>query len=181
MTQTTNTNGLTNADYRKNSFEPRIAVVQLIFGIIYSFVTGVGIILIFKVLEAGEKPYMQIFFAILFGILALKSFWIFAQTRIAQNTGVHTTAKVENIVPTHGITIVEGMLNMPDGTTLPIESRFAGESVGHELKRFLEDNKTKKLPALLVNKDSKHPRGQFLVKVKLGHLDQSQLNSLKTN
>ena len=74
MTQTTNTNGLTNADYRKNSFEPRIAVVQLVFGIIYSFVTGVGIILIFKVLEAGEKPYMQIFFAILFGILALKSF-----------------------------------------------------------------------------------------------------------
>ena len=181
MTQTTNTNGLTNADYRKNSFEPRIAVVQLVFGIIYSFVTGVGIILIFKVLEAGEKPYMQIFFAILFGILALKSFWIFAQTRIAQNTGVHTTAKVENIVPTHGITIIEGMLNLPDNTTLPIESRFAGEQVAHELKRFLQDNNTKKLPALLVNKDTNRPKGQFLVKTRAGHLDADYLNSLKVN
>ena len=54
---------LTNADYRKNSFEPRIAIVQLIFGIIYAFVTGVGVILAFKVYEAtNEQPYMQYFF-----------------------------------------------------------------------------------------------------------------------
>ena len=84
---------LTNADYRKNSFEPRIAIVQLIFGIIYAFVTGVGVILAFKVYEAtNEQPYMQYFFVVLFGVLACKSFWIFANTRIAQNTGVHTSA-----------------------------------------------------------------------------------------
>ena len=90
-------------------------------------------------------------------------------------------ARVENIVPTHGITIVEGMLVMPDETTLPIESRFAGESVAHELKRFLDENKTKKLPALLVNKDTKHPKGQFLVKTRAGHLDPEYMNSLKTS
>ena len=116
---------LTNADYRKNFFEPRIAIVQLIFGITYAFVTGVGVILAFKVYEAtNDQPYMQYFFVVLFGVLACKSFWIFANTRIAQNTGVHTSATVENIAPTHGITIVEGMLHMPDNTTLPIESRL---------------------------------------------------------
>ena len=173
---------LTNADYRKNSFEPRIAVVQLIFGIIYGFVTGIGIILAFRVLEAtGEQPWLQYFFVVLFGILAGKSFYIYAKTRIAQNTGIQVVAKVDNIVPTHGITIVEGMLMMPDDTTLPIESRFAGENVAHERKRFLDENKTKKLPALLVNKDTKHPKGQFLVKTRAGHLDPEYMNSLKTS
>ncbi len=172
---------LTNADYRRNSFEPRIAIVQLIFGIIYAFVTGVGVILAMRVLEqTHEQPWLQYFFVVLFGVLAGKSFWIFAMTRIAQNTGIQTIARVENIVPTHGITIIEGMLVMPDETTLPIESRFAGESVAHELKRFLDENKTKKLPALLVNKDSKHPRGQFLVRTRAGHLDPDYMNSLKT-
>ena len=57
---------LTNAQYRKNSFEPRIAIVQLIFGIIYSFVTGVGIILAFEVLtKTGQQPYLQYFFVVL--------------------------------------------------------------------------------------------------------------------
>ena len=173
---------LTNADYRKNSFEPRIAMVQLVFGTIYGFVTGIGIILAFRVLEAtGQQPWLQYFFVILFGVLAGKSFLIFARTRVAQNTGVHVKASVDNIVPTHGITIIEGMLHMPDGTTLPIESRFAGENVAHELKRFLEEQHTKKLPALLVNKDTKHPRGQFLVKTKAGHLDPDCINFLKLN
>jgi len=173
---------LTNADYRRNSFEPRIAVVQLIFGIIYAFVTGIGIILAFKVLEAsGQQPWLQYFFVVLFGILAAKSFYIFAKTRIAQNTGINTIAYVDNIVPTHGITIIEGMLQMPDSTTLPIESRFAGETVAHELKRFLDENKTRKLPALLVNSETKHPRGQFLVRTRAGHLDPDYMNSLKTD
>ena len=173
---------LTNADYRKNSFEPRIAIVQLIFGVIYAFVTAIGIYLAVKVYTVtGQQPFIQYFFVLLFAVLAGKSFFIFANTRIAQNTGVHTTATVENIVPTHGITIVEGLLHLEDNTTLPIESRFAGESVAHELKRFLEDNNTKKLPALLVNKDSKHPRGQFLIRTRAGHLDQHYINSLKTS
>ena len=173
---------LTNKDYRKNSFEPRIAIVQLIFGIIYAFVTAIGIYLAFRVYEATQQqPWLQYFFVLLFAVLAGKSFYIYATTRIAQNTGVYVTAKVENIVPTHGITIVEGLLNMPDNTTLPIESRFAGETVAHELKRFLDEHNTKKLPALLVNKDSKHPRGQFLVKTRAGHLDPEYLNSLITD
>lgn len=92
---------------------------------------------------------------------------------------MHTSATVENIVPTHGITIVEGMLHMPDNTTLPIESRFAGETVGHELKRVLEEVKSKKVPALLVNKDTKRPRGQFLIRTKAGHLDENFVNQLK--
>lgn len=172
---------LTNPEYRRNSFEPRIAVVQLIFGVIYAFVTVIGIYLAFKVTQAGGNAILQYFFVLLFAVMAGKSFLIFANTRIAQNTGVYTTATVENIIPTHGITIIEGQLNMPDGTTLPIESRFAGESVAHELKRFLDDNKTKKLPALLVNKDTKRPKGQFLVKTRAGHLNTEYLNSLKTN
>ena len=173
---------LTNAQYRKNSFEPRIAIVQLIFGIIYSFVTGVGIILAFEVLtKTGQQPYLQYFFVVLFAILAGKRFYIYATTKIAHKTGVYTTATVDNIVPTHGITIIEGMLNLPDNTTLPIESRFAGEQVAHELKRFLQDNNTKKLPALLVNKDTNRPKGQFLVKTRAGHLDADYLNSLKVN
>lgn len=172
---------LTNSEYRKNSFEPRIAIVQLVFGVIYAFVTATGIYLAFKVHQmSGQQPYLQYFFVILFGILAAKSFYIYANTRIAQNTGVHTSATVDNIVPTHGITIIEGMLNMPDGTTLPIESRFAGETVAHELKRFMDENRIKKLPALLVNKDTKRPKGQFLVRTKSGHLDQDFIRQLKS-
>ncbi|MGN0903327.1 MAG: hypothetical protein ACI4M9_08570, partial [Succinivibrio sp.] len=162
---------LTNRDYRKNSFEPRIAIVQLVFGIIYAFVTGVGVILAFKVLEAsGQQPWLQYFFVVLFGILAAKSFYIFASTKIAQNTGVYTTATVDKITPTHGITIIEGQMDLKDGTTLPIESRFAGESVGHELQRLMTENKVKALPALLVNQNTRRPKGQFLVKTRAGHL-----------
>lgn len=171
---------LTNAQYRKNSFEPRIAIVQLIFGVIYSFVTVIGVLLAVEVQSKGGNALLQYFFVLLFGFLAGKSFYIYASVRIAKNTGVHTVAIVDNIVATHGITIVEGTLTLPDNTTLPFESRFAGETVAKELKRFLDDNKTKKLPALLVNKDTKRPKGQFLIRTKAGHLDSEYINSLKT-
>ncbi len=128
------------SEYRRNSFEPRLAIVQLVFGIIYGFMSGISIVLLFKILDAGGNGYLQIFFIILFFVLAMKSFWIYARTRISQQTGVYTTAVVENIIPTHGLTIIEGQLKMPDNTTLPIESRFAGESVARELQIFLDEH-----------------------------------------
>ncbi|MBQ4246008.1 MAG: hypothetical protein IJ671_08820 [Succinivibrio sp.] len=166
----------TNKEYRKNSFEPRVGIVQLIFGIIYCFVTMAGIILYFKVIELGDRGYMQLFFVVLFAILAFKSFLIFSRNAISKKNGIKVTATVDNVTPTHGITIVEGQLHMPDGTLLPIESRFAGENFGHELKRYLNENNNKDLPALLVNQNSSHPKGMFLVKSFAGHLVKESTN-----
>ena len=62
---------LTNSEYRRNSFEPRIAVVQLIFGVIYAFVTVIGVYLAFKVTQAGGNAILQYFFVLLFELLQI--------------------------------------------------------------------------------------------------------------
>ena len=36
-----------------------------------------------------------------------------------------------------------------------------------------------KVPALLVNNDTKRPRGQFLIRTKAGHLDENFVNQMK--
>lgn len=169
----------------KNSFEPRIGIVQLVFGIIYAFVTGIAIVLAYYVwdtsVQAGtpQQPWMQYFFIVLFAVMAAKSFFMYARIKILLNNGIHTVGTVDSIEPVRGITIVRGRIDVKDYGEIEIESRYAGESVAHELKHFLEDEHTSKLPALVVQ--GKSPRGMFVIKTYAGHLDQNSLNSLKVN
>ncbi|MDO5351828.1 MAG: hypothetical protein Q4E81_03255 [Succinatimonas sp.] len=165
---------------RAQSFEPRVGVAQLIFGLIYAFITGIAIVLAFKVYEAsgGQQPWLQYFFVILFAIMAVKSFFIYAHTKILYSTGMHTVGVVESIDPNHGITIVRGSIKLDDGRELSIESRFAGESVAHEIRHFLDEQKTKKLPALVVDIKGKRPRGMFVIHTYAGHLDEEYKNQL---
>ncbi len=172
---------------RATSFEPRVGIAQMVFGIIYAFLTGIFCVLAYKVWQAdlergvNEIPALQIVFVALFGFLAAKSFFIYARIRVLYETGEHTVGRVESIVPQRGITIVTGTIDINDRECITVESRFAGEAVAHELQRFLDDHKTKYLPALVVDKKGKHPRGMFVVKTYAGHLDKDCVNQLKTN
>ncbi len=165
---------------RAQSFEPRIGVAQLVFGLIYAFITGIAVVLAFKVYEAsgGQQPWMQYFFILLFAVMAIKSFFIYAHSKILYSTGIHTVATVEDIDPNHGITIIRGAIKLDDGRELSIESRFAGESVAHEIRHFLDEQKTKKLPALVVDSKGKRPRGMFVIHTYAGHLDEEYKNQL---
>ncbi len=164
---------------KATSFEPRVGIAQLVFGLVYAFVTGVAIIIAFRVLEAtGEQPYLQYVFVLLFSCLTIKSFFIYARTKILYNNGVHTVATVESIEAVRGITTVKGFIKLKKGGELLIESRFAGEQVSFELKRFLQEQKTKNLPALVVDENGPHPRGMFVIKTYAGHLDENYKNQL---
>ena len=110
--------------------------------------------------------------------MAVKSFFIYAHTKILYSTGTHTVGVVESIEPSHGITIVKGSIKLDDGRILSIESRFAGESVAHEIRHFLDEQKTKKLPALVVDIKGKRPRGMFVIHTYAGHLDEEYKNQL---
>ena len=165
---------------KAQTFEPRVGIAQLVFGLIYAFITGIAVVLAFKVYEAsgGQQPYLQYLFVVLFAIMAGKSFYIYARTKILYSTGTHTTGTVESIEPSHGITLVKGCIKLKDGRELYIESRYAGESVAHEIRHFLDEQKTKKLPALVVEENGKHPRGMFVIHTYAGHLDNEYKNQL---
>jgi hypothetical protein len=164
---------------RKNSFEPRMGTAQLVFGIIYGFMAGVGIVLaIYTFINSQHRiPWTQVAFCALFLVLAGKSFFLYAQVRILYMNGRHTIAKVESIVPERGITIVSGSVKLKDGSEIQIESRLAGESCASELENFLRDQRTRNLPALVVN-ESKRPRGMFVIRTHAGHLDPQYRNQL---
>lgn len=168
---------------RRNSFEPRLGTAQLVFGIIYGFIAGIGLVLaIYTWINSGHQhPWTQYFFVLLFGVLAAKSFLIFARTRILYSTGRHVAGRVENITAQKGLTVVTGYVPVNDKEELLIESRFAGMAVARELERFLTEQHTRSLPALVVGDAKVSPRGMFLIKTHAGHLDPEYLNSLKTD
>ncbi|MDY6323221.1 MAG: hypothetical protein SPL30_09990 [Succinivibrio sp.] len=168
---------------RRNSFEPRMGTAQLVFGIIYAFIAGIGIVLaIYTWINSGHQhPWTQYFFVALFLFLAGKSFYLYAKVRILFQNGTHTTARVETIAKDRGLTVVTGFVQLNGNEEFEIESRYAGESVAAELDRFLKDEHTKLLPALVVGLDGKHPRGMFLIKTHAGHIDPQYKIQLKTD
>lgn len=168
---------------RRNSFEPRLGTAQLVFGIIYGFIAGIGLVLaIYTWINSGHQhPWTQYFFVVLFLVLATKSFVIFARTRILYSTGRHVAGRVDSITAQKGLTVVTGYVPVNDTEEIMIESRYAGMSVAKELERFLTEQHTRKLPALVVGGGKQSPRGMFLIKTHAGHLDPQYLNSLKTD
>ncbi len=171
------------AEIRRNSFEPRFGVAQLVFGIIYGFIAGIGLVLAIYTWTASghQHPWTQYFFVLLFAVLAGKSFFMYAKTRILYAQGRHTVGKVYDIVAEKGLTYVRGTIELPENKgSLAFESRYAGMSVARELQRFLDEQHSSFLPALLVG-EKDFPRGMFLIKTHAGHLDPAHINSLKTD
>lgn len=155
------------------SFDPRIGTMQKIFGVIYVLITLVAISLAFYVRSIGQDGYLQFFMAALFGIMALKSFYISNRVKNLLKNGVYFKAKVDSVEAVRGITVIKGIVEIPDFGPIYIESRLAGETPARELQRYLDERKQEFLPALVVGAQGKHPRGMFTIKCNNGHLDES--------
>ena len=170
---------------RAQTFEPRTGLAQLIFGIIYVFITLIALTLAYRVYEAGgreQQPWLQYFFALLFAIMAVKSFIIWARARSRSGAGRRTVGTVEEISADHGITRVKGVIPLRDADRgeLHIESRFAGETLSREIRAFLDERGTRSLPALVVGENTRRPRGMFLIRTRRGRLDRDSQNRLLT-
>ena len=152
------------------SFEPRVGTAQLIFGVIYTIITLIALCLAYYVYQEGREPYLHLFMALLFAIMALKSFIICKRVKSLMAHGQYAEAEVTSIEPVRGITVVKGNCDLPNGDTIVIESRLVGETVAQELKDFLSEQEQSKLPALVVGLDGPRPRGMFSVKCLHGHL-----------
>ena len=152
------------------SFEPRIGTAQMIFGVIYTFITLIALSLAFYERQDGGDGYLQLCMAVLFAIMAGKSFFISARVKRLLREGVYFEAQVDSCEPVRGITVIKGVCDIPNYGLIHIESRLVGENIGRELKAFMADHKQNKLPALVVGADGKYPRGMFTVKGLHGHL-----------
>ena len=161
------------------SFEPRVGTAQLIFGVIYTIITLIALCLAYYVSLDGRAPYLHLFMAALFALMALKSFIICKRVKNLMAHGVYTEAEVDAIEPVRGITTIKGRCTLPSGEIIAIESRLVGETVAKELQSFLAAQGQTKLPALVVGVGSKRPRGMFTVKCLHGHLieDSARLKS----
>lgn len=152
------------------SFEPRIGTAQMIFGVIYTFITLIALCLAFYERQDDGDGYLQLCMAVLFAIMAGKSFFISARVKRLLREGVYFEAQVDSCEPVRGITVIKGVCDIPNYGLIHIESRLVGENIGRELKAFMADHKQHKLPALVVGADGKYPRGMFTVKGLHGHL-----------
>lgn len=155
------------------SFEPRVATAQTIFGVIYVLITLIALSLAFYARSQGLDGYLQMFMAGLFAIMAIKSFVIAKRVKSLLANGQYFEGTVDSIDPVRGITTIKGTVDIPDFGLIYIESRLVGETVAHELKRYLTENKQTTLPAIVVGIEAKRPRGLFTVKTMNGHLDEA--------
>ena len=142
----------------------------MIFGVIYTFITLIALCLAFYERQDGGDGYLQLCMAVLFAIMAGKSFFISARVKRLLREGVYFEAQVDSCEPVRGITVIKGVCDIPNYGLIHIESRLVGENIGRELKAFMADHKQNKLPALVVGADGKYPRGMFTVKGLHGHL-----------
>lgn len=154
----------------QQSFEPRIGTAQTIFGVIYVFITLIALVMAFYARQDGDNGYLQICMAVLFAIMAGKSFFIAARVKRLLREGVYFEAQVDSCEMVRGITVIKGVCDVPNYGLIHIESRLVGENVGRELKAFMADHKQFKLPALVVGANSRYPRGMFTVRGDHGHL-----------
>lgn len=152
------------------SFEPRVGTAQLIFGVIYTIITLIALCLAYYVTLEGRTPYLHLFMALLFAIMALKSFIICKRVKTLMANGQYAEAEVSSVEPVRGITVIKGTCALPNGDSIEIESRLVGETAAKELKAYLAEQKQSKLPALVVGVNGPRPRGMFTVKCLHGHL-----------
>lgn len=157
------------------SFEPRVGTAQFVFGVIYVLITLIALSLAFYVRSEGQDGYLQMFMAVLFAIMAVKSFFIASRIKSLLNNGTYIEAEVDSCEPVRGITVIKGVIDVPEFGLIHIESRLVGEAPAHEINRYMKEHNQNKLPALIVGVKSNRPRGMFTVKCKNGHLVEESL------
>ena len=157
------------------SFEPRVGTAQFVFGVIYVLITLIALSLAFYVRSEGQDGYLQMFMAVLFAIMAVKSFFIASRIKSLLNNGTYIEAEVDSCEPVRGITVIQGVIDVPEFGLIHIESRLVGEAPAHEINRYMKEHNQNKLPALIVGVKSNRPRGMFTVKCKNGHLVEESL------
>ena len=157
------------------SFEPRVGTAQFVFGVIYVLITLIALSLAFYVRSEGQDGYLQMFMAVLFAIMAVKSFFISSRIKSLLNNGTYIEAEVDSCEPVRGITVIKGVIDVPEFGLIHIESRLVGEAPAHEINRYMKEHNQNKLPALIVGVKSNRPRGMFTVKCKNGHLVEESL------
>lgn len=157
------------------SFEPRVGTAQFVFGVIYVLITLIALSLAFYVRSEGQDGYLQMFMAVLFAIMAVKSFFIASRIKSLLNNGTYIEAEVDSCEPVRGITVIKGVIDVPEFGLIHIESRLVGEAPAHEINRYMKEHNQNKLPALIVGVNSNRPRGMFTVKCKNGHLVEESL------
>ncbi len=162
---------------KDNSFEPRIGTAQLVFGIIYALITALAFMFALHLeINLNQSANMQYFMAFLFFILTAKSFFIWYRVKQLIKTGTLVKAKLISCEPMRGITVLKAEYEVKDYGIIEIMTRLAGESVSHEIKRYLNDHKTSLVPALIVGQGSKKPRGMIMIRTISGHLDEKTID-----
>lgn len=156
---------------RSHSFEPRVGTAQLIFGIVYTCIVITALLLaLYSYSKGNTEPYMHYFMAAVFAIMAIKSFYLYHKVKTLIKHGVHTVGTLTSCDPVRGITILKAEVDVKDYGIINIETRLAGETVAHEIKRYLSEHHTDKVPVMVVG-NAKRPRGMIMIRTKAGRLD----------
>ncbi|SPT71487.1 Uncharacterised protein [Anaerobiospirillum thomasii] len=159
---------------KDHSFEPRIGTAQLVFGIIYVLISATALTLALYVQSEGGDPKIQYFMLTLFLVLAAKSFFIYFGIKKMLKYGTRVTARLVSCEGVRGITIMKAVYDVEGYGPIEIQTRLAGETASHEIKRYLKD-RPQLVPALIVDAKGKHPRGMILVRTIGGHLDEKTI------
>ncbi|MBU3827265.1 MAG: hypothetical protein IAA31_07225 [Candidatus Anaerobiospirillum merdipullorum] len=161
-----------------HSFEPRVGKAQLFFGVCYSLIVIISLVLALyvKLNDLGGEPYMQYFMAALFGLLALKSFYLYRRVQRLITEGVRTQADFVSCESVRGITIVRARTEVEGYGPIEFEQRLAGVRLADEIKRVLAERKQDKLPCLLIDAHSRHPRAMLTIATDHGRLKPESLN-----
>ena len=113
---------------------------------------------------------MHYFMAAVFAIMAVKSFYLYKKVKNLMKNGVHTVGTLTSCESVRGITILKAVVDVKDYGPIDIETRLAGETVAHEIKRYLNEHHTDQVPVMVVG-NCKRPRGMIMIRTKAGRLD----------
>ena len=168
-------------NYNSTTFDPRIATAQAVFGVIYILITLIALSLGFyaraQALAAGEEeaqPWIQYFMALLFALLALKSFCIVRRTLSLLRNGRRVAATVVECGSSRGISTIRARAELDGGHAIIFETRYAGEAVARELHEHLTTSGSDAVPALIVG-EGRLSRGMVAIRSEHGHLDPASL------
>ncbi len=160
--------------FKSHSFEPRVGKAQKVFGIVYSAVALIAIMLALHALSSGKDPYLQYFMVIVFVIMAAKSFFLAARIDKLVKNGVDAQAVITEVSAVRGITIVKAEIQVPDYGTITIEQRLAGMHAAADLNSYIDDNGPK-VRAKIIGQGSSHPRGMLMLRTINGRLDRNSI------
>lgn len=162
-----------------NSFDPRIITMQLVFGIIYAFLTLIMIVMGFSVDgTAGQaSPAFFFIFALIFAFMTAKCVLIIRHYKNLMKNGVKTEAQLISCEAIRGITYLRAKVKLENTDEFEIETRLAGTTISHEITHYMQEHDIKTVPVLVVAQNTRRPRGLILIKGKQGHLDTSSFSN----